>query len=184
MRLPGCATVSAISKPFFPKDSALGEQAQLSVAAGEIGTREHGGQEQLTAALVAQRPVKGRHSLPEAVDRSTIVTLGLIGDTKVLVRQRVQDALPTGGGERQGALAGGDGLVIRAHGAEMDGQKDRDLSQPTRVVEGRCEGLGLAQIRQDTPKVARRQERRAQGEPEIDGLLARGVRSPADAAGH
>ena len=63
-------------------------------------------------------------------------------------------------------------------------RKSRDLSQPTRVVEGRREGLGLAQIRQDTPKVARRQERRAQGEPEIDGLLARVALSPADAGGH
>jgi hypothetical protein len=35
------------------------------------------------------------------------------------------------------------------------------------------EGLGLAQQRQDTAQVTRRQERRAQGEPEIDGLLAR-----------
>ena len=59
----------------------------------------------------------------------------------------------------------------------------RDLSQPTRVVEGRREGLGLAQIRQDTPKIAERPERRAQGESEIDGLLARVALSPADAAG-
>ena len=53
--------------------------------------------------------------------------------------------------------------------------ESRDLSQPTRVVEGHGEGLGLAQERQDTPKVARRMERRAQGEPEVDGLLARGA---------
>jgi hypothetical protein len=54
----------------------------------------------------------------------------------------------------------------------MDRQKERDLCQPTRVVEGCREGLGLAQQRQDTPKVARRQERRAQGQPQIDRLLA------------
>src|SRR5882762_9342213 len=40
------------------------------------------------------------------------------------------------------------------------------------VVEGRGEGLSLAQICQDTPKIAEQEERRAQGEPEIDGLLA------------
>ena len=55
-------------------------------------------------------------------------------------------------------------------------RKTSDLPQPTRVVEGRREGLGLAQIRQDTPRVARWEERRAQGEPEIDGLLARVAR--------
>jgi hypothetical protein len=38
------------------------------------------------------------------------------------------------------------------------------------VVEGRSEGLSLAQIYQDTPKIAEQAERRAQGEPEVDGL--------------
>ena len=54
----------------------------------------------------------------------------------------------------------------------MIGQKAQNLPQPTRVVEGHREGLGLAQICQDVPTVAERTERRAQGEPEIDGLLA------------
>jgi hypothetical protein len=47
------------------------------------------------------------------------------------------------------------------------------MARPTRVVEGCGEGCGLVQICQDTPSVARRPERHAQGEPEIDGLLAR-----------
>ena len=47
------------------------------------------------------------------------------------------------------------------------------MSQPTMIVESLSEGLGLAQTRQDTPSVARRQERRTQGEPEINSLLAR-----------
>ena len=90
-----------------------------------------------------------------------------------MVRQRVQDDVPVGCSEREGTLGGGDGLVIRTHVAEMDGQKARDVSQPTMIVEGHSQGLGLAQSRQDTLRVARRQERRAQGEAEIDGLLAR-----------
>ena len=53
----------------------------------------------------------------------------------------------------------------------MERQKDRDPSQPTRVVEGRREGLGLAQIARIRPKSPRWRERRAQGEAEIDGLL-------------
>ena len=80
------------------------------------------------------------------------IALGLVGEAEVAVRQCVQDDIPAGRGEREGALSGGDGLVIRAHEAEMLCQKARDLSKPTRVVEGRCEGLGLAQICQDTPK--------------------------------
>ena len=55
-------------------------------------------------------------------------------------------------------------------------QHDTDLSQPTRVVEGHREGLGLAQQRQYTLAtlgITKRRERRAQGEPEVNGLLAR-----------
>jgi hypothetical protein len=53
----------------------------------------------------------------------------------------------------------------------MDGQKARDLPQSTRVVEGRSKGLSLVQVCQDTPKVTRRHEHRAQGESKVDGLL-------------
>ena len=38
------------------------------------------------------------------------------------------------------------------------------------VVEGRSEGLGLAQQCQDPPKIAEQAECRAQGESEVDGL--------------
>ena len=107
-------------QPFFPEGTALGERAQLGMAPGEAGTGVHGGQDDLTEALVAPRPVEGRHGLPEAVDRPTIVALGLVGEAEVVVRQRVQDDIPAGRGEREGALGGGDGLVIRAHEAEMD----------------------------------------------------------------
>src|SRR2546422_11102166 len=43
------------------------------------------------------------------------------------------------------------------------------------IVERRRQGLGLLETRQNTLRGARRQERRAQGEPEVDGLLARGT---------
>ena len=107
-------------EPFFPEGPALGERAQLGMAHGEAGTGVHGGQDDLTEALVAPRPVEGRHGLPEAVDRPTIVALGLVGEAEVVVRQRVQDDIPAGRGEREGALGGGDGLVIRAHDVEME----------------------------------------------------------------
>src|SRR6516162_3403398 len=99
--------------------------------------------------------------------------MGFVDSAEVEVRQRVQGDLPAGRGKCEGTLGSGAALRIRAPDVEMDGQKDRDLSQSTRVVEGRRQGLGFVQSRQDTPKVAGRQERRAQGEPEIDGLLAR-----------
>jgi hypothetical protein len=69
-------------------------------------------------------------------------------------------------------LGSRNGLIIRTHGDTRGCQKDRDLGQPTRIAEGRGQGLGCAQTRQRPHEVARRPERRAQGEPEIDGLLA------------
>jgi hypothetical protein len=120
---------------------------------------------------VAPRPIEGRHSLPEVGDRLTIIALDLGGHAEGLVRQRLQGALPASYGERQDALSGGEGLVIPTHEVEMDGQKARDLPQPTRVVEGCREGFGLTQSCQAAIPVARGQERRTQGESEINGLL-------------
>jgi hypothetical protein len=39
---------------------------------------------------------------------------------EIVVRERVQDDLPASVGEREGALAGGDGLVIRTPLIEME----------------------------------------------------------------
>ena len=68
---------------------------------------------------MAPRPIEERHGLPEAVDRLTIVTLGVVGHAEVAVRQRLQDDIPAGRGEREGALGRGNGLVMRAHDVEM-----------------------------------------------------------------
>ena len=160
-------------EPFVSHGTALGERAQLGMAHGEPGTGTHGGQHHLAEALVAPCPVEGRHSLSEAVDRPTIVPLALVGSAEIAVRQRVQDGIPASRSERESTLARGDGLVICAHEIAVDCQRDRDLSEPTRVVEGLGDGPSLAQTRQDTPRVAKRSERRTQGEPEINGLLTR-----------
>ena len=47
-----------------------------------------------------------------------VVALGVVGDTEELVRQRVEDAIPARHNESKGALAGSDGLVMRAHDGE------------------------------------------------------------------
>src|SRR5215831_17577351 len=165
---------SSNMQPFFPEAHSFSERAQLGMARGKPGTGKHGGQDDLTEALAVPRTRERGHGLLEAVSGLMIVALVPVGEADVLVRQRVQDAIPASRGERQGTLAGGDGLVIHTTVAEMVRQKDRDLSQPTRVVKGRREGLGLAQSRQDTARVtANWKERRAQGKPEINGLCLR-----------
>src|SRR5262249_46672064 len=106
-------------EPFFPKGTTLREHTQLSMAPGEVGAGKYGRQESPAEALVAPRPVEGRHGLPEAVDRPTIVALALVGLAEALVRQRLQNGIPVGCGEHQGALGSGNGTVICAHAVEM-----------------------------------------------------------------
>ena len=89
------------------------------MAPGEIGTGVHGREEDLTEALATPRPVEEHHGLSEAIDRPPIVALDFVGYAEVAVRQRLQDGIPAGRGERECALGGGDVLVIRAHEAEM-----------------------------------------------------------------
>ena len=107
-------------EPFLPEGYALSEHAQLGMARGELGTGKHGGRDDLTEALAATRPLKGRHSLPKAANCASIVALGLVDKAEALARPRVQDDIAAGCGEREGALGSSDGLVIRAHDAEMD----------------------------------------------------------------
>ena len=94
MRLAGVIDRLGNPEPFFPVGAALSERAQLGMAPGEPGTGVHGGQDDLTEALVAPCPLEGRHGLLEAVDRPTIVALGLVGEAKELVCQCLQDDLP------------------------------------------------------------------------------------------
>ena len=147
--LAGCSIASAIRSPSSPK--AL-PSANLPSSAWHTASqaREHHGQDDLAKVLVAPCPLERCQRLPQAGDRPTRVTLGLVGLTEVEVRQPMQDDITAGRGEGEGALAGGDGLIIRAHKAEMEGQKDQDLAQPARVIERCSEGFGLAQRGQDT----------------------------------
>src|SRR5207302_1663541 len=133
-------------QPFLPEGTALSERAQLSMAPGEVGTRAYGRQENSAEALAPPRLVDGCHGLTEAVYGLTVVALGLVGKAEVLVRQRVQNDIAAGRGEREGALASGNGLVIRSHEVEIERQEARDLSLSTRIVEGFGKGLGFAQV--------------------------------------
>jgi hypothetical protein len=100
-------------QPLSPKGTALDERTQLSMTPGEEGAGVHGGQIELTQTLTTPHPVKGRHGLLEALYRLAIVALGKVGLAEMLVRQRVQDDISAGRGERQGALGGSNGLVTR-----------------------------------------------------------------------
>ena len=101
-------------QPFFHEGTALGEQAQLGLALGQVGTREHRGQENHAEALAAPCPVEKRDGLPEAVDRASDSRPGpgTLRRRIGFLRERLQDDIPAGRGEPAGALADSDGLVI------------------------------------------------------------------------
>src|SRR5262245_50293315 len=141
------------------------------MAHGEDDAGEHGGEGHIVETCTGPCTVEERSGLPEAVDRLTIVTLGVVGYAKVTVRRCLQVNISAGRGEHKTTLTGGGGLVICVPEVEIGCLKDRDLSQPSRVVQGHCQGLSLTQNCQNTSQVARRQECGAHREPQIDGLL-------------
>src|SRR5262245_52334796 len=147
------------------------ERAQISMAPRELGTGSHRRQIDLTAVLVALCSLEGGHRLPEGGDGLTIRSLRQVGIAEVLVRQRLEEGLAAG--PRARVLPRSYGLVIGPHTAQIVGEKGRNATQLRRVVEGYREGLGLVQIGQHTPEVARGQERCARREPQIDGLPTR-----------
>src|SRR5262245_30583633 len=106
-------------EPCFSQSPALSECTQLGMAPGEPGTGLHGGQDNLSEALITLRPVEGGHSLPEAVDRPTIFPLGPMGIAEVEVHQRVQNDIPVARGQREGTPASGNSLVMRAYEKEI-----------------------------------------------------------------
>src|SRR5262249_33632917 len=136
---------------------------------GELGAGEHGGEGHIVEACPGPCLVEECGGLPEAIDRLTIITLGVVGYAKVSVRQCVQLNIPAGRGKHKAPLTEGDGLVICVPEIEIGCLKDGDLSQPSRVVQGHCQRLSLTQNRQHTSKVARWQECGSHSEPQIDG---------------
>jgi hypothetical protein len=81
------------SEPFIPQGTARSEHAQLGMAPREPGTGEHRGEENPAETLAMVCPIERCHGLPDAVDRPTIVTLGLVGNAEVFVRQRKSRAV-------------------------------------------------------------------------------------------
>ena len=103
------------------------------MARREIRRGEHG-EDKLTEALMARYTVEGRHGLPETIDRPPIVALRLVGNAEVQVRQQVQDDLPTGRSEREGAP----GVILVGHRGAKDSQEARAchvVDRPAIVVD-------------------------------------------------
>ena len=94
-------------EPFVPEDTARRELPEFRMTHRAPGPGVHRGHNDLPEALVAVRAVEGHDRLCKTVDRPPIVALDVVGDTEVLVRQRLQDPILARCGQREGALGGG-----------------------------------------------------------------------------
>ena len=101
-------------RPVLPDGNPLGKRPHLRKAKGQIGTRLHGGKDGLTKALVALLALQQGHGSPVGVHGLTIVPLEEVHQTQVVVRLDGRVAIPAGGGQGEGALAGRNGAVILA----------------------------------------------------------------------
>ena len=172
-KAPGVRDLLGDPQPFFPEGTALGEQAELGMARGEPGTGGHGWQEHLAEALVALRPIEERQ--PSAVNRPTIVALGLVGLAEVLVRRAGQYPRQP---RRASGRAGPRRWPGHTHPLGCNGLPERARPVPADAGRQGPSASDSASRRHARlrPKSPRRTERRAQGKPEVDGLLARVAR--------
>jgi hypothetical protein len=107
-------------EPFIREGLALGERPHIGMAPGNEGTGEYRWQDGKPEALVALYLVEGLYGLLIAVDRPTIVTLGLVGDAEEYTCQGVQDDIPTGCSKDKSTLGGSYGLTICAAVMKID----------------------------------------------------------------
>src|SRR5262249_37693941 len=85
----GVSNLLGNPQSFFPKGLTLSERAQFGMTHGEPGTGVHGGKHKLTKAFTAPYLAEERYGLFIAVNRPTIVALGLVDTTEGPVPQRV-----------------------------------------------------------------------------------------------
>ena len=166
------ATASAIRSPASPRIRPSVNVPNSAWPAASEARGEHGRQEDLPEALVAPRPIEGRYGVSEGVDGATILTLGLVGQAKAPTRHACRTTSPLAVASARERWAVATAWSYAPLSRKWVEEKARGLSQATRVVESHCERLGLAQIRQDTVRVMRRQECGAQASRN-DSLLAR-----------
>ena len=94
------------AQPCVPDGAPCGECAALGMARASAAREARRAGDPHRRAHVGAPPRAPRASA-QAIDGPTIVTLVLVGDTEILLRQRMQDHVAVGRGHRRGALGGG-----------------------------------------------------------------------------
>ena len=153
-RLPGCATSWRAGAPSSPRAGPQ-RRPQLGIAHGKAGPGTHSGQEELTEAARRRAPrgMPRRSTQPPGRSRPGPRRPGPGTGCVAPAGRHTHRPWPA-----RGPLGRRHGVVIVAHTARNGWTARPDLSQPTRVVEGLGEGLGLAQSGQGPLQSPERQE--------------------------
>ena len=115
LRVKGCSTVSAIrtaSAPWVWPSLKSPNSARLRTSQKREHTESEAG---IAEALVEPLADEGLDILPMVVDRLPIVAQEVVIDAQVEGRHHLQGEVPTGRGNREGALAVGEAALIVAH---------------------------------------------------------------------
>jgi hypothetical protein len=91
--------------------------------------------------------------------------------THLPVRLDGRAGITAGGGQREGALAGRNGLVILANRQEVVRHRDGDPSEPALIVQGFSQRFGAVEVVQDMLKLPEEKVCTVQVKPQINGLL-------------
>jgi hypothetical protein len=90
--------------------------------------------------------------------------------SQVVLRKDGEGHIAQISGQRQGALARGEGMVRVPCHRKMGQPSSREPPKPVWVTQGLGEGFGILQADEDPPEFAQGLESTAQVEAEVDGL--------------
>src|SRR5882724_159186 len=113
---------------------------------------------------------KGCQSVPEHVDRPSILPQGEVHRAQIAKRYGLIDDIPTGGGEGQGTLTAGDRVIIVTYGPKRVRHGGKNLPQPPVVAQLFRECFGFAQVLQASSKFPELYQRIIQLTEQIDTL--------------
>ena len=155
---------------FFTTGDPLGKFAQLGKAIDQAGTGGNRGRG--TEGWKEQLSFGAGHVSPHQLYGLTIVTQEVVDMAQDVMRHDLEEAIPKGLGDGQGALAGHNRAVIVPHHPEIPAHIDTDLPQPPLVLQRLGQGFGFPQVGKDPLVFCQLHQCNAQVEPEIDSLLA------------
>src|SRR5262249_46963166 len=130
--------------PFFAPGDPLGKFAQLGKAIDQAGTGGNRGRG--PEGWKEQLSFGAGHVAPHQVYGLMIVTQEVVDMAQDVIRRDLEEVIPKGLGDGQGALAEHNRAVIVPHDPEIPAQIDTDLPQPPLVLQHLGQSFGFPQV--------------------------------------